>query len=203
MISIADLTALTPHEKELFLKHCKLSGQMRQLRKLSVFLVNEIHMKRGIKKRTKYKIKQELELPYGTILFEGRNILGPWNIFPGSYQCVLEDLMFDEFSHTNIEKVLNDAGHSFTRLTGIYYDPDVAVKEIQDATKFDELEWSLKDPDNDLATLELYRDEKISYMLRAEEILGQGSTMFRNRYKKQIDKLQKDRKRYVKVCGLA
>ena len=199
MISIEDLKALTPHEKELFLKHCKLSGHMRRLRNLREFLIDEIHTKRSSLRRRKYKINPELEIPYRTILFGGKKRVTSLDIFPCSYQCALECLLFFDFEQTNIEKVLIDAGHSdIARLTGIYHKPDI-VKEIEDETKFDELEWSFNDQDNDLAKLERFQDEIISYMLRAEELIAQGSPAFR----KDLNTLKKERKRYAKVCGLA
>ena len=195
MISIADLTALTPHEKELFLKHCVLAGRMRRLCNLRKFLINEIHTKRGSFRRNpnKYKINPEL-----TILCGGKKRVSSLHIFPYSYQNALECLMFFDFNQTNIERVLIDAGHSdIAKLIGIYYKPDIAVKEIQDETKFDEREWSFNDQESDFAILERYRDEIISYMLRAEELIAQATPTF------SLSTLKKERKRYAKVCGLA
>ena len=106
--------------------------------------------------------------------------------------------MFFDFNQTNIERVLIDAGHSdIAKLIGIYYKPDIAVKEIQDETKFDEREWSFNDQESDFAILERYRDEIISYMLRAEELIAQATPTF------SLSTLKKERKRYAKVCGLA
>jgi hypothetical protein len=201
MTSISDLTALTPSESALLKKHCELSGNIRRLVTLRTFLVNEIHEKRGVMKRKKYKIFPELERPYGQILFGGRKRTSFFDVFPCSYRGILDSLMFREFKHTNIEKVLLKASTDHFNLMELYYNQkNVHIKELHDAFKFDEEEWSLNDTTNDIVTLHRFRDEFLAYMRRVEEVLKETSAAFRK--DNGTKRLTSERKRYAKVCGV-
>ena len=201
MISISDLTTLTPSESALLKKHCELSGNIHRLVTLRSFLVNEIHEKRGVMKRKKYKIFPELERPYGEILFGGRKSISSFDLFPCSYKGILESLMFREFEYTKIEKVLLDASTEHFNLTYLYYNQtDVPIKELHDAFNFDEEEWSLNDATNDIVTLHRFRDELLAYMRRVEEVLKETSAAFRK--DNGTHRLKNERKRYEKVCGV-
>ena len=145
MISIEDLTTLTPNEKDLLRKHCELAGHMRRIRHLRTFLVNEIHDKRAVLKRKKYKINAELEKPYGKILFGGKKRINGFDTFPCAYQGTLDSLVFRDFRNTAIENLLLSADPTIC-LTRFYYDASFPIKEFQSAAKFDDSEWALNDP---------------------------------------------------------
>ena len=201
MISISDLTALTPSESALLKKHCELSGNIRRLLTLRSFLVNEIHEKRGTLKRKNYRIIPELEQPYRKILFGGRKHVSCFDRFPCSFKGILDSLMFHEFEYTKIEKVILNASTDHFRLTDFYYNQnDVPIKQLHDAFKFDEEEWSLNDATNDIVTLHRFRDELLAYMRRVEEVLKETSAAFRKYHRTK--RLTTECKRYAKVCGL-
>jgi hypothetical protein len=196
MISIESLSTLTPAEASLLSKHCELSGSMRRIRHLQRFLIDEIHNKRCVLKRTKFKLLHpKLEKPYNQILYAGRESI--YSVFPTSYQSLLDSLMFDEFDGTNIQQALTDA-KQFLRMTGLYYDPDFAIRELQDAACFDESEWALDDPANDMAVLRRFRDERIAYMCRVEQVATRNLS---REVAKDARKLRNERRRYARVCG--
>ena len=200
MISIEDLTSLAPNEKDLLRKHCELAGHMRRIRHLRTFLTNEIHNKRAVLKRNKYKINSELEKPYGQILFGGRKRLNEmFNTFPCAYQGTLDSLLFRDFKHTAIEDLLLKADPAIT-LTSFYYDSSFPIKEFQSAAKFDDSEWALNDPSNDLKTLHRFRDEFIAFMRRVEAVLAQTPRQFQK--SQQTHSLRTERRRYARVCGV-
>ena len=145
MISIEYLTTLTTNEKDLLRKHCELAGHMRRIRHLRTFLVNEIHDKRAVLKRKKYKINAELEKPYGKILFGGKKRINGFDTFPCAYQGTLDSLVFRDFRNTAIENLLLSADPTIC-LTRFYYDASFPIKEFQSAAKFDDSEWALNDP---------------------------------------------------------
>ena len=198
MIPIANLTTLTPAEKELLRKHCELSGHMRRLKQLRTFLKDEIHNKRAVEKRMKFKIHPELKRPYDKIIFMGKKDLHSFQVFPCSYKGTLDSLLFNEFHHTNIENALTGAflaeGYERPCLTRFYYAVDLPIQELQDAYKFDETEWSLGDPADDTTILNKFRDELLAYMRRVEEVLEQA---FQNT--RDIRELRNERKRYARV----
>jgi hypothetical protein len=199
MISIEDLTTLTPNEKDLLHKHCELAGQMRRIRHLRTFLVNEIHDKRAVLKRNKYKINSELETPYGKILFGGKKRINGFDTFPCAYQGTLDSLVFRDFRNTAIEKLLLSADPTIC-LTRFYYDTSFPIQEFQSAAKFDDSEWALNDPSNDLNILHRFRDEFIAYMCRVEDVLAHTPRQFQK--SQQIHSFRTERRRYARVCGV-
>ena len=204
MIPIANLTTLTPTEKEVLRKHCELSGGMHRLRKLRMFLGNEILEKRAVQKRIKFKIHQELRRPYDKIIFMGKKDIHSFQVFPCSYKGTLDSLLFNECHNTNIENALTAAvlaeGYERPCLTRFYYAVDLPIQELQNACKFDETEWSLGDPADDITILNKFRDELLAYMRRVEEVLEQTIPAFQNN--RDIRELRKERRRYARVCGV-
>lgn len=199
MLSIEDLTTLTPNEKDLLRKHCELSGHMRRIRHLRTFLINEIHDKRAVLKRNKYKINPELETPYGKILFGGKKRVTGFDTFPCSYQGTLDSLVFRDFRNTAIENLLLSADPAIC-LTRFYYDESFPIKEFQSAAKFDDSEWALNDPSNDLNILHRFRDEFIAYMCHVEDVLARTPRQFQK--SQQIHSFRTERRRYARVCGV-
>ena len=205
MISIQNLTTLTPTETELLRKHCTLSGRMCRLIKLRTFLKDEIHNKRSVLKRMKYKIHPELKWVYDKIIFMGKQNLNSFQVFPCSYRGILDSLLFDEFHNTNIENAMLDAFHAngleHHNLTSFYYSTfTFPVQELHDTCNFDELEWALNDPADDTSTFERFRDELLAYMRDVEEIMQQTSHAFQNTHRTR--ELRNERRRYERVCGM-
>jgi len=199
MLSIDNLTTLTPNEKDLLRKHCDLSGHMRRIRHLRTFLIDEIHNKRSVLKRNKYKINPELETPYGRILFGGKKHLHWFSTFPCAYQGTLDSLIFRDFRHTGIENLLLNSD-PVIMLTSFYYHSSLPINEFQLAAKFDESEWALNDPANDLNILHRFRDEFIAFMCRVEDVLAQTPREFQK--SQQTHSLKTERRRYARVCGV-
>jgi hypothetical protein len=201
MINIQNLTTLTPTETELLRKHCRLSGRVCRLIRLRTFLKDEIHNKRSILKRNKYKIHPEWKFVYDKIIFMGKQNLTSLQAFPCSYRGFLDSLLFDEFHNTNIENAMLDAMHAngleHHSLTSFYYDNfTFPIQELHDACTFDELEWALNNPADDITTFKRFRDELLTYMRDVEEILEQTSQAFHTR------ELRNERRRYERVCGV-
>ena len=197
MLSIADLT-LTPTELTLIRKHCELAGSIHRMRRLRSFMKDEIHNKRAVFKRKKYKINPELQGPYDKIIFGGKRSFNGFDVFPCEYMGILDSLMFDEFRKTNIEQAL---GPGFPSITGVYYDSKFPIFELQSAREFDQTEWGLNNPADDLKTLERFRDEFIGLMLHVETVLADTAPEFRKRHR--VHRLAKERQRYAKVVGVA
>ena len=156
-----DTLPLTPAEMALLRKHCVLSGSIRRLTRLRMFLTEEIHTKRSVLKRTRYTVEPRLVRAYSKILFSGRKLRTGFDRFPCEYKGSLDDLLFREVRGTNIEQAVPP-------LTSLYYSPSYPLQELQDAQEFDKTEWSLDDPAQDIATLERFRDEFIRFMTSVE-----------------------------------
>ena len=160
-----DALPLTPAEMALLRKHCVLAGSIHRMCELRSFLTKEIHEKRSVFKRTRYKVEPRLESAYSKILFSGRKLRTGFDRFPCHYKGTLDDLLFYDIRSTNIEQAMSAA---FPSLTCFYYSSKYPLRELQDAREFDKAEWSLGDPENDIATLERFRDEFIRFMLALE-----------------------------------
>ena len=187
-----DTLPLTPAEMALLRKHCVLAGSIHRMCELRSFLTKEIHEKRSVFKRTRYKIEPRLESAYGKILFSGRKLRTGFDRFPCHYKGTLDDLLFYDIRSTNIEQAMSAA---FPSLTCFYYSSKYPLRELQDARLFDRTEWSLGDPENDIATLERFRDEFIRFMESVEAELG--ALQFR----RDRRVLARERRRYVLVAG--
>ena len=187
-----DALPLTPAEMALLRKHCVLAGSIHRMCELRSFLTKEIHEKRSVFKRTRYKVEPRLESAYSKILFSGRKLRTGFDRFPCHYKGTLDDLLFYDIRSTNIEQAMSAA---FPSLTCFYYSSKYPLRELQDSREFDKAEWSLGDPENDIATLERFRDEFIRFMESVEAELG--ALQFR----RDRRVLALERRRYVLVAG--
>lgn len=130
------LNELTNEHREIALKHLKLSGKLELLGKLRSFLIKEVHDKKSVKKRIKYKIQDPLvEHYYNHYLFHGTEEI-----------CSFTESVYTKFA-SYLEELFRVETRRFEQrnkfnYTELYYNHYKKPDELK-FDDFDEEEWVL------------------------------------------------------------
>ena len=193
MIDLDAVHSLANPERDAIREHCRLSGSIQRILAIQSFLIDQVHEKRSVFKRTKFKLNNpEIEKLYSAILFGGRRRHSTFSSFPSSFRCYLDDLLLRAVRETSENK----ANLGF-RMTDVYYGTTrVTLQEMHTAKAFNTAEWELTDPADDRTVIIRYRDEFIELMQRLADFVkgGKHSAKANRELKTEI-------KRYCKAAG--
>lgn len=156
-------------DKKIIIKHLLLSGGINRWKTINSFLINEMHQKKCIKKRLKYKIQDALtQKYYDYYLFRGQKILTSLDSFPCQFQGILDSVMFRELSLSSRK--------SFD-YTQIYYNHRDKPSNLQ-CSSFNETEWELSTDfqmsDKDIVIMNKLKIEFLSFLQQLLKIIEEG-----------------------------
>jgi hypothetical protein len=142
--------ALKDKEKRILDYHLSISERLRNMVAIRDFLIDQVHLKKCEKKRTKFHTKDSVtEAYYRNYLFHGQRGLSSLDVFPCTFQSAMDSLLFDELPGVNMSSNL---------LMDVYYGP-VGEKLVN---SFVVREWEL--------------DEGFSMTLHDKEVLNRFMT---------------------------
>lgn len=175
--------------KETVTKHLKIAGEIFKWFNITDFLIDEIHEKKSIYKRGKYKpVDQTTDYYYKKFLFKGKKRITSCDIFPSAFKCYLEDVMYTELTIKNFD------------FTSIYYSHSQKPQELK-YDDFDKNEWSLSEglqmTQNDLYIMEKYKEQFLDFVERCLNMLK----FFENdkKHSYRYEEIKKERNRLLKI----
>jgi hypothetical protein len=193
MIDLDAVQSLTNSERDAIRKHCQLSGSILRILAIQSFLVEQVHEKRSVFKKGKFKPNNpEIDKLYSSILFGGRRRVTSFSTFPSSFRCYLDDLLLRDVK----ESQENKANIGFRMIDVYYTTTRVTLQEMQKAKAFVTAEWELMEPADDRAVIIRYRDEFIELMQRLADFVKDGKHSA-----KANRELKTEIKRYCKAAG--
>ena len=106
------LEGLNNDDKENVIKHLKISGEIHMWYNINSWLIDQVHNKKSIMKRTNYTIPDKVtNYYYHKYLFKGKKSIGTLSVFPSHFQSGLENVLYKSLYNKKFDFISVYYGH--------------------------------------------------------------------------------------------
>jgi hypothetical protein len=148
--------------KSIVDKHLKLSGEVSMWKKITDWMIDQIHQKKSVKKQDNYIPTGITKYYYEKYLFRGQKSITTLDVYPSCFICYLEDILAKEIQ----TKQFN--------ILSVYYGYEDKPEELRFDNFYKE-EWLLSEgsamSETDLFVMEKYKMYFIYFLDKCVDLL--------------------------------